>query len=158
MPRASSALWGRERKQESSCHQPPTPKKKTPRACKGSWLKYLGKIGLPWWFSGKNPACHRRRHGFDPWVGKIPWRWVWQSTPVFLPGKSHGNTKIRTSTYEFSGTQFSPQQRSCPWGLGLFARLLPPPLCPWPTARSVTPWPQDGKLATAILAQHGPGE
>ena len=28
--------------------------------------------------------------GFDPWVGKIPWRRKWQPTPVFLPGKSHG--------------------------------------------------------------------
>ena len=26
---------------------------------------------------------------FDPWVGKIPWRRKWQSTPVLLPGKSH---------------------------------------------------------------------
>ena len=25
-----------------------------------------------------------------PWVRKIPWRKVWQSTPVFLPAKSHG--------------------------------------------------------------------
>ena len=24
---------------------------------------------------------------FDPWVGKIPWRRKWQSTPVVLPGK-----------------------------------------------------------------------
>ena len=31
-------------------------------------------------------AC---RHGFDPWVGKIPGRRVWQPTPVFLPGESH---------------------------------------------------------------------
>ena len=30
------------------------------------------------------------RPGFDPWVGKMPWRRKWQSTPVFLPGKSHG--------------------------------------------------------------------
>ena len=28
--------------------------------------------------------------GFDPWVGKIPWRRKWQSTSVFLPGESHG--------------------------------------------------------------------
>jgi len=28
--------------------------------------------------------------GFDPWVGKIPWRRAWQFTPVFLPGESHG--------------------------------------------------------------------
>ena len=27
--------------------------------------------------------------GFDPWVGKIPWRRKWQPSPVFLPGKSH---------------------------------------------------------------------
>ena len=31
-----------------------------------------------------------RRHGFDSWVGKIPWRRKWQPTPVFLPGESHG--------------------------------------------------------------------
>ena len=31
-----------------------------------------------------------KRHGFDPWVGKIPWRRKWQSTPVFLPGESRG--------------------------------------------------------------------
>ena len=27
---------------------------------------------------------------FDPWVGKIPWRREWKPTPLFLPGKSHG--------------------------------------------------------------------
>ena len=26
--------------------------------------------------------------GFDPWVGKIPWRRKWQPTPVFLPEES----------------------------------------------------------------------
>ena len=25
-----------------------------------------------------------RRHGFSPWVGKIPWRRAGQPTPVFL--------------------------------------------------------------------------
>ena len=30
-----------------------------------------------------------RRCGFNPWVGKIPWRRIWQSTPVFLPGETH---------------------------------------------------------------------
>ena len=29
---------------------------------------------------------------FNPWVGKIPWRRKWQSTPVLLPGKSHGHS------------------------------------------------------------------
>ena len=37
-------------------------------------------------------ACHcrrLRRHGFNPWVRKIPWRRKWQPTPVFLPGESY---------------------------------------------------------------------
>ena len=35
--------------------------------------------------------CSRcKRCGLDPWVGKITWRRKWQSTSVFLPGKSHG--------------------------------------------------------------------
>ena len=41
--------------------------------------------------SGKESACQCRRHkrhGFDPWVGKIPWRRGWQPTPFFLPGES----------------------------------------------------------------------
>ena len=29
-----------------------------------------------------------RKSGFDPWVGKSPWRRAWQPTPVFLPGES----------------------------------------------------------------------
>jgi len=33
---------------------------------------------------------HCRRPGFNPWVGKTSQRRKWQPTPVFLPGKSHG--------------------------------------------------------------------
>ena len=32
--------------------------------------------------------------GFDPWVGKIPWKRKWQPTPVFLPGKFHGQRSL----------------------------------------------------------------
>ena len=28
------------------------------------------------------------------WVGKIPWRRKWQSTPVLLPGESHGQRSL----------------------------------------------------------------
>ena len=31
---------------------------------------------------------------FDPLVGKIPWRRKWQPTPVFLPGKPHGQRSL----------------------------------------------------------------
>ena len=55
----------------------------------------------PWGFlggtSGKEPACQCRkpkRCGFDHWVREIPWRRVWQPTPVFLPGKPHGQRSL----------------------------------------------------------------
>ena len=38
-----------------------------------------------------NCQCRRqKRHGFNPWVGKIAWRKARQPTPVFLPGQSPG--------------------------------------------------------------------
>ena len=64
------------------------------------WEKYRHEImsGLLKWLSGKESACQCRRHGFDPWVGKVLWRRKWQPTPVFLLGKSHvhGVAKSRT--------------------------------------------------------------
>ena len=45
----------------------------------------------------KEPACQCRRcrkHGINPWVRKIPWRRKWQPTPVFFPGKSHGQRSL----------------------------------------------------------------
>ena len=32
------------------------------------------------------------RPGFNPWVGKIPWRRTWES--VFLPGEFHGQRNL----------------------------------------------------------------
>ena len=37
----------------------------------------------------KNPLQFRRP-GFDPWVGKIPWRNARLPTAVFWPGEFHG--------------------------------------------------------------------
>ena len=42
------------------------------------------------------------RHGFDPWVGQIPWKRAWRPTPVFLPEESHGQRSLVSSS---------------PWGL-----------------------------------------
>ena len=44
--------------------------------------------------SGKESACQCRRPGFNPWVRKIPWRRTWQPTPLFWPGKSHGQRSL----------------------------------------------------------------
>ena len=54
----------------------------------------LGKMALPRGLSSKKSACKCRRHGFDPWVGKIPWSRKWQPTPVVLPGKFHGQRSL----------------------------------------------------------------
>ena len=35
-----------------------------------------------------------RRPGFDPWLGKNPWRREWLPTPVFWPGESHGQRSL----------------------------------------------------------------
>ena len=35
-----------------------------------------------------------RRYGFDPWIGKVPWRRKWQPTPVFFPGEFHGQRSL----------------------------------------------------------------
>ena len=48
-------------------------------------------LKLPSWFSGKEFSCRCRRRSFYPWVVmKIPWKRKWQTTPAFLPRKSHG--------------------------------------------------------------------
>ena len=54
-------------------------------------------MGFPGGTTGEEPTCQHRRHktcGIDSWVRKIPWRKAWQPTPVFLPGKSHGQRNL----------------------------------------------------------------
>ena len=53
-------------------------------------------MGVVWVFPGgtsvvKNPPASAAdmKRGFDPWIGKIPWRRAWQPTPVFLLGESN---------------------------------------------------------------------
>ena len=47
--------------------------------------------------SPANASC--RRCEFNPWVRKIPQRRVWQPTPVFLPGESHGQRSLGATVY-----------------------------------------------------------
>ena len=65
--------------------------------CKWYWDSVGLWGGFPGGFRGKEPACQCRRHKrwrFDPQVGEIPWRRKWQPTPVFLPGKFHGQRSL----------------------------------------------------------------
>ena len=61
-------------------------------------ISYLSSLmGFPGGASGKEPACQCKRQkslAFDPRIRKIPWRRVWQPTPVFLPGESHGQRSL----------------------------------------------------------------
>ena len=50
--------------------------------------------GLPQWLCRKKIGLQCRRCGFDPWVGKIPWRRKWPPTAVFLPGEPHGQRSL----------------------------------------------------------------
>ena len=49
------------------------------------------------WHNGKEISCQdrrRKRHGFDPWVGKTPWKKKWQFATMFLPAESHGHRSL----------------------------------------------------------------
>ena len=58
-------------------------------------------FGLPWWLRWQRIHLQCGRPGFDPWVGKIPWKRAWQPIPVFLSGESHGQRTLAGC---------------CPWG------------------------------------------
>ena len=54
-------------------------------------------LGFPGGTTGKQPPCQCRRckrHRFDPWIRKIPWKRAWQPSPVFLPGEFHGQRSL----------------------------------------------------------------
>ena len=51
-------------------------------------------LGLCWGLRQWRICLECRRPGFDPRVGKIPWRREWQPTPDFLPGESHGQRSL----------------------------------------------------------------
>ena len=75
-----------------------------------------------------------KRHRFNPWVGKFPWRRAWQPTPVFLPGESldtawwatvHRVTKHRTPLKQLS-MHASPFIKRANWREKRISNLLLP--------------------------------
>jgi len=46
------------------------------------------------------PDRRCRRHRFDSWVRKILWSRKWKPTPVFLPGKFHGQRSWWAAVHE----------------------------------------------------------
>ena len=63
-----------------------------------------------------------KRQGFYPWAGKIPWRRKQQHTPVFLPGKPHGqrrwvghtqSTGLQRAGHDWAGTLTQKHTHKC---------------------------------------------
>ena len=51
---------------------------------------------------GKRIYLQYRRPGFNPWVGKIPWRREWPPTPVFLPGEFHRQRSLAAIVHDIT--------------------------------------------------------
>ena len=115
------------------------------RISRWEWqLQFLGfgeqwyGIELPWWLP--EPTCQCRRLGFDPWVGKLPWRRKWQPSPVSLPGKSHGNGSCKRvgrslatkQSMELGSHRISPGSISLPGSICVFE---------WSCDRGRVDWP-----------------
>ena len=69
-----------------------------------NWTESGKPLGFSYGSDSQESHLQCRRPGFDYWVGKIPWRRMWQPTPVFLPGESPW-------TEEPGGLQFIGSQR-----------------------------------------------
>ena len=51
-------------------------------------------LGFPGSSDGERIFLQCRRQGFNPRIGKMPWRRKWQPTHVFLPGKFYGQGSL----------------------------------------------------------------
>ena len=80
---------------------------------KPSYYTIIIKHGLPWWLTWQRICLQCGRPGFNPWVGRIPWRREQLPTSVFWPGEFHGlfhgitKSWTRLSDFHFqSSSQF----------------------------------------------------
>ena len=103
-------------------------------------------LGLPRRLSGTESACQYMRDRFDPWVEKIPWRRKWLPTPVFLPGKSHGERSLVVCSpwgckRIGHDLDWTTKNYFMPWLWALAAWVASSALLPTPTS-----WGKLGKL------------
>ena len=54
------------------------------------WAPHSSILGLPLRLIWKRIHLQCGKPGFDPWVGKVPWRRERLPTSVFWPGEFHG--------------------------------------------------------------------
>ena len=97
-------------------------------------------LGLPRWCSGKESTCQSERYmrpRFDPWVGKMPWSRKQKPTPVFLPGKFHGQRNLMGySPWDWEDLNMTEhnhnKERLSQWHRTPFLQAF---ACTWITAR-----------------------
>ena len=70
----------------------------------------INKCGLPWWSSGKEPACQHRGHQFHPCSGKVPYTLGRLSPCPRAAEPAHSNSQ-RSATREES---LLTAPRECP--------------------------------------------
>ena len=81
-------------------------------------LHGLVRPGLPWWLSGREPACQCRSLSFNPWIGNIPWKrkssiLAWRIPGVEEPGGLQAmESQSDRSTQELSWEGVSPVEGS----------------------------------------------
>ena len=74
--------------------------------------------------SVKNLPTAWKRHGFNPWIWKIPWEREWQAIPVFLPGESHEQRSLMD--YSPWGCKVGHD-----WAPNTYTHTTPPPPQPY---------------------------
>ena len=75
-------------------------------------------MGFPGGARGKELSCQYRsskRHGFNPWVKKIPWRRAGGPTPVFLTGESVDKGAWRATVRRIAKSRTRLKQLCAPW-------------------------------------------
>ena len=61
--------------------------------CLAFWWETFQQVELPWWLSGKE-LTNAGDMSSIPGSGRSPGEKKWQPTPVFLPGKPHGQWSL----------------------------------------------------------------
>ena len=72
-------------------------------------------MGFPSGSDGKEPARYVGNPGSVPELGRFPWRRKWQPTPVFLPGKLHGQRNLEGYSLWSSKESDKTEQLTLPY-------------------------------------------
>ena len=65
-----------------------------------------------------------RRHRFNPWVRKIPWRRKWQPTLAILPRNSHGQRSLGYNPWGHKESDVDETTNTFPFSLIFIVPLL----------------------------------